>query len=521
MGANTWLAIDVGTAPAGAGARAALRLGAVRRGRDPARRLGLRRRPDDRARGDRRLVAALAAPPAWIRPAPRWRRGGRRGRAARRAGRSTRWPRAAPLIHECLSAIADEAGYLIVISDADGVLLSIEGSGRVRLRAAARHELRRGHAVERARRGHERDRHRARRRPRRPGLRPRALQRARAALDVQRRADPRSRHRRAARRHRPHRRRLAPSTRTASPWPPRPPAPSRPAAARSCRSATPACTPATATAGRPARAALVTPTGRPITRPAARAGASPAGSPIPPGGGALDAAVAAPPRWPSRSAARCEAFVVRATEAAPRRRRAPAAAQARLARPRPRDARDAAAAGTELRPRLAEILALLCAQPDGLSAEALCARPARRRRQRAPACASRSRRLRKLLGPWIDTERYRLTCDVETDVRRVEGLLAARRTCARPPRPTPARCCRAPRRPAWCASASAWSAWLRQAVMTADDAEALWAWVHTAHGEDDLAGLEAAAHAARVPRPAPRLAAPPPACGELRRAALM
>ena len=34
-------------------------------------------------------------------------------------------------------------------------------------------------------------------------------------------------------------------------------------------------------------------------------------------------------------------------------------------------------------------------------------------------------RLRKLLGPWIDTERYRLTCDVETDVRRVEGELAA------------------------------------------------------------------------------------------------
>ena len=33
-------------------------------------------------------------------------------------------------------------------------------------------------------------------------------------------------------------------------------------------------------------------------------------------------------------------------------------------------------------------------------------------------------RLRKLLGPWIDTDRYRLTCDVETDVRRVEGLLA-------------------------------------------------------------------------------------------------
>src|SRR3954447_1248663 len=44
---------------------------------------------------------------------------------------------AAPLIHECLSAIADEAGYLIVISDATGLLMSIEGSAGVRLRAAA------------------------------------------------------------------------------------------------------------------------------------------------------------------------------------------------------------------------------------------------------------------------------------------------------------------------------------------------------------------------------------------------
>src|SRR6185295_9591741 len=36
----------------------------------------------------------------------------------------------------CLSEMAEEAGYLIVISDADGVLLSIEGSGAVRRRAA-------------------------------------------------------------------------------------------------------------------------------------------------------------------------------------------------------------------------------------------------------------------------------------------------------------------------------------------------------------------------------------------------
>ncbi len=44
--------------------------------------------------------------------------------------------RHASLVHACLSEMAEEAGYLIVISDAEGVLLSIEGSGAVRRRAA-------------------------------------------------------------------------------------------------------------------------------------------------------------------------------------------------------------------------------------------------------------------------------------------------------------------------------------------------------------------------------------------------
>src|SRR3954454_13435709 len=43
---------------------------------------------------------------------------------------------AAPLIRDCLGAIAFEAEYLIVVSDAEGMLLSIEGSPGVRLRAA-------------------------------------------------------------------------------------------------------------------------------------------------------------------------------------------------------------------------------------------------------------------------------------------------------------------------------------------------------------------------------------------------
>src|SRR6476469_7528196 len=43
---------------------------------------------------------------------------------------------AAPLIHECLEEIADETDHLVVITDATGVLLSVEGSARLRRRAA-------------------------------------------------------------------------------------------------------------------------------------------------------------------------------------------------------------------------------------------------------------------------------------------------------------------------------------------------------------------------------------------------
>ena len=37
-------------------------------------------------------------------------------------------------IHACLAEMAEEAGYLIVISDETGMLLSIEGAGAVRRR---------------------------------------------------------------------------------------------------------------------------------------------------------------------------------------------------------------------------------------------------------------------------------------------------------------------------------------------------------------------------------------------------
>jgi signal transduction histidine kinase len=60
---------------------------------------------------------------------------------ADRAEASTRWQahplaQAATLIHDCLASIADESDHLMVVSDAEGVLLHVEGSARVRSRAA-------------------------------------------------------------------------------------------------------------------------------------------------------------------------------------------------------------------------------------------------------------------------------------------------------------------------------------------------------------------------------------------------
>jgi signal transduction histidine kinase len=61
--------------------------------------------------------------------------------AADRGETSTRWDAhplrtAAPLIRDCLAGIAAESEHLIVVSDAAGVLLQLEGDARVRSRAA-------------------------------------------------------------------------------------------------------------------------------------------------------------------------------------------------------------------------------------------------------------------------------------------------------------------------------------------------------------------------------------------------
>jgi GAF domain-containing protein len=226
--------------------------------------------------------------------------------------------------------------------------------------------------------------------------------------------------------------------------------------------------------------ALVTPIGRPITEVPASWGAN-GRLAIPPGGGRLrlssgEVAIAESV-GPSE-----EAFLVR-VDTGPTRSAARPLAHLRLLG-RQRALLDVDGRITEVRPRLGEILALLCAHPEGLSADALCA-DLHGDRGRTASVRVEVSRLRKLLGPWIDTDRYRLTCDVETDVRRVEGLLrtgAAREAAEEYPGPL----LPGSEAPAIVDAREQLDAWVRQAVMTSGDPDALWAWVNSPSGRDDL-----------------------------------
>jgi hypothetical protein len=133
--------------------------------------------------------------------------------------------------------------------------------------------------------------------------------------------------------------------------------------------------------------------------------------------------------------------------------------------------------------RHTEILALLSARPLGMTAEELAAdlygdagQPGTVRVQ--------VHRLRKLLGRWIDTDPYRLAMDVESDVGRVRGLLdrgAARHAAEHYTGPLLPHS----EAPGVVRERLGLEGWLRQAVLTADDDQALWAWAQSPSGQED------------------------------------
>ena len=389
--------------------------------------------------------------------------------------------RAYPLIRDCLAATAEEGGYLIVVSDADGVLLSIEGSAAIRMRAAEVMNFAEGTLWSE------------------PGAGTNAIGTAVALDHAVQVFGPEHFHEpvqrwvcSAAPIHDPdtgallgiidltgdfstvHPASLAGANATATAV-----EGSLLLALRE-RDARLRARYGDAVARSPATSALVTPSGRPITRLPATwcAGDRLA---IPPGGGELVLPNGAPAvAEPVNS--ELGAFVVQTVDRRPQAKARPLLKLNMLGHDRA--TADMDGRREELRPRLAEILVLLCAHPHGMSAEALTADLYGDSGHPSSVRVEVSR-LRKLLGPVIDAERYRLTCDVESDARRVEGLLTAG-DVLEAAEAYPGPLLPDSEAPGVIRERDRLDAWMRQAVMTADDADALWAWVHCASGEEDL-----------------------------------
>jgi hypothetical protein len=390
--------------------------------------------------------------------------------------------RASPIIHECLAALAEDADHLVVVTDANGVLLSVEGSARLRLRAADHMNFTEGTLWSE------------------PGAGTNAIGTAIAADHAVQVFGPEHFNEvvqrwtcSAAPIHdpetgcllgvidltgdfstvQPHSLAVATATAQAVEASLRLDMQEHDLRLRARYGGQVAVAPGSR--------ALVTPNGRPITEVPASWGTS-GRLAIPPGGGRLTLPSGAVAIAESVGPAE-EAFLVRAAEQRARPAARPLVRLQLLGRERAMI--EVNGRTTQLRPRLGEILALLCAHPEGRSADALCA-DLHGDEGRAASVRVEVSRLRKLLGPWIDTDRYRLTCDVETDVRRVEGLLRtgavreAAEEYAGPLLP-------ASEAPAIVDARGQLEAWLHQAVMTSGDAEALWAWVNSPTGRDDIA----------------------------------
>jgi hypothetical protein len=94
-------------------------------------------------------------------------------------------------------------------------------------------------------------------------------------------------------------------------------------------------------------------------------------------------------------------------------------------------------------------------------------------------------RLRKLLPGAIGAGDYTLICEVESDVKHVRALLGrgeVRAAAAAYPGPLLPHSSA----PGIVGMREELDRWCRQAVITSDDADALWLWVRSRSGENDL-----------------------------------
>jgi hypothetical protein len=137
-----------------------------------------------------------------------------------------------------------------------------------------------------------------------------------------------------------------------------------------------------------------------------------------------------------------------------------------------------------LRPRHVEMLTILALHRGHLNAEVMCAELYGDDGHPASVRVEMSR-LRRLLPDTLESEGYGLTGPVGSDVRRVRALLDRDAVCEA------AEAYPGPLLPGSVApgierARDELEGWIRHAVITSDDADALWAWVRSSSGSSDL-----------------------------------
>jgi hypothetical protein len=137
-----------------------------------------------------------------------------------------------------------------------------------------------------------------------------------------------------------------------------------------------------------------------------------------------------------------------------------------------------------LRPRHIEMLTLLALHRGRLNAEILCAQLYGDDGHPASVRVEMSR-LRRILPGALDPAGYRLTCEVDSDVKRVRALLQ-RNAVSDAAAAYPGPLLPESEAPGIERARDELDGWLREAVITSEDADALWAWVRSPSGADDL-----------------------------------
>jgi hypothetical protein len=137
-----------------------------------------------------------------------------------------------------------------------------------------------------------------------------------------------------------------------------------------------------------------------------------------------------------------------------------------------------------LRPRHVEMLTILALHRGHLNADIMCAALYGDDGHPASVRVEMSR-LRRLLPDLLESEGYGLTGPVASDVRRVRALLDRGAVC------DAAEAYPGPLLPGSAApgiegARDELDGWMRQAVVTCADADALWAWVRSSSGTNDL-----------------------------------